>query len=660
MAQAAGLVALVWAAAASAAIAQPATSSPTPGPVASAAVEARPARIPVEALTKGSGINDPKLSPDGKWVALHSSGKTGRFLAILDAETRDVFYRITLPKKSQLDWFRWAGSGKVLLSVSAETTFMGSDARISRLFHYDLATRAMPFVGKPEMGLEGDDVLYIDPAGEYVLLAMQRTIYDYPSVWRFALSANPERGASEVQRATQGIWEWFADDAGSVRMGMAYERTKVRVLYRTTPTDPLREIAKITEDNFDDTIWDVLRITQGSDEGLVLKPGPDGRMAVRKFNYATRAVGDVVFAVPGWDIDEAYVDDKGQLMAAYHTDDRDRVTWFNPKMKSLYAQLGKALAGEQVWITSRNKDDTRMLVWAGSESNPGQTFLYDATKRKMDLFFTALPDLDAQLTVASQPISYMTRDKHTIHGYLALPRGRPAKGLPLIILPHGGPYGIRDKLEFDSLVQLLANRGYAVLQPNYRGSGGYGEAFSQLGAGQIGRAMQDDLDDAMDWAVAQGIADPARVCMVGSSYGGYAALWSVIRNPERYRCAVSFAGVTDWTRQLKYDAGFFSRKGAKKWQARVKGEDPAFSLDLVSPAPQIARLTRPVLISHGEEDTNVPFKQFTRLRDAAAKAGKPIETMTFAGEGHGFDDPENHARWYAAIDAFLAKHNPAD
>ena len=464
-----------------------------------------------------------------------------------------------------------------------------------------------------------------------------------------------------VARDHPGFSSVCFDDAGAVRMGMAFlSGGKVRVLYRSKPGDPLREIAKITEDNFDDTIWDVLRITQGSDEGLVLKPGPDGWMAVRKFNYATREVGEVVFSVPGWDVDEATVDDKGQLIAAFHTDDRDRVTWFDPKMKALYARLGKALAGQQVWVTSRAKDDSRMLVWAGSESNPGQTFLYDAAKRTMDGFDTALPDLDAALTATPKPVSYTTRDKHTIFAYLTLPRGRQAKGLPLIIMPHGGPYGVRDKLEFDSLVQLLANRGYAVLQPNYRGSGGYGKAFSELGAGQIGRAMQDDLDDAMDWAVAQGIADPKRVCMAGASYGGYAALWAVIRNPERYRCAVSFAGVTDWKRQLKYDANFFTRKGAKKWMARVQGEDPNFSLDLVSPVPQIARLTRPVLLSHGDEDTNVPFKQFTLLRDAAAKAGKPIETMVFAGEGHGFDKDENEERWYAAIEAFLAKHNPAD
>jgi dipeptidyl aminopeptidase/acylaminoacyl peptidase len=638
-------------------IALPASAQST---AAAAESTARPAVIPVSALTKDSGISGIKLSPDGKLVVLRVKDKDSDILAVMDAATRVVIHRLNLPKKAELDWYRWAGNGKILFSLSTQTVFFGEDARASRMFFYDLATRQMPFVGREGMGLEGDDVLFVDPAGGFVLLAMQRTIYDYPSVWRFQLNATPAKGSKEVQRATDGIWEWYADDAGAIRMGLAFGYKKMRVLYRAKPEDPLREIAKITEDNADDAGWDVLRITSGSDEGLVLKPGEDGRVAVRKFNYATRTVGDVVFAVPGWDVDEAYVDDKGQLLAAFHTDDRDRVTWFDPKLKALYARFEKAMPERQVWVASRADDDSRMLVWAGNAADPGQVYLYDAVKRTLDAFNGELPDLDRNLTVAPKSVYFRARDNQTVFGYLTLPRGRVAKNLPLIILPHGGPYGVRDKLQFDSEVQLLANRGYAVIQPNYRGSGGYGESFDKLGRGQIGRAMQDDLDDAMDWAVKEGIADPKRVCMVGSSYGGYAALWAVIRNPERYRCAVSFAGVTDWKKQLKYDAGFFTRKTAKSWRARVQGDDAKFDLDLVSPVPQVSRLTRPVLLVHGEEDANVPFKQFTLLRDAAAKAGKPIETLTFATEGHGFADHENRARYFAAMEAFLAKHNPAD
>lgn len=638
-----------------------ATALPAPAQSpAPANAEAAPPRISTQALTRDSGIGAIKLSPDGKLLALRSTTKDSDSIAVLDAVTKAVLHRLSLPRKNDVEWFRWAGNGKLLISLSAQTVFFGEDARISRLYFYDLATKTMPFIGRPDMGLEGDDVLFVDPAGEYLLLAMQRTIYDYPSVWRFPLNDKPLKGVKEVQRPTQGIWEWFADDAGAVRMGMAFERGKVRVLYRPKPDDPLREIARITEDNADDTLWDVLRITSGSDEGLVLKPDDNGRVAVRKFNYATRQVGEVIYSAPGWDVDEALVDKDGKLLAAFYTDDRDRAVWFEPKLKSLYARFEKAMPGQQVWIQSRADDDSRMLVWAGNEGNPGQTFLYDAAKRSLDSFSAELPDLDRAVTAAPRPFRYTARDGTAISGYVTLPRGRAAKQLPLIVMPHGGPYGVRDKLQFDNTVQLLANRGYAVIQPNYRGSGGYGEAFSELGAGQIGRAMQDDLDDAMDWAVKEGIADPARVCMVGASYGGYAALWAAIRNPERYRCAVSFAGVTDWNKQLKYDAGFFTRKGAKSWRTRVQGQDAAFNLDLVSPVPQIGRLTRPVLVIHGEDDSTVPFKQFTLLRDAAVKAGKPIETLTFAGEGHGFADDANEARYLDAIEAFLAKHNPAD
>ena len=623
---------------------------------------ARPPLMPAMAFAERSGISEMSLSPDGKKIAFRMVQESGKVhFAVVDAVSRKTEHSLVVPEKDELEWFRWAGNGKLILSISRLGEVEGEEYRYTRLYLYDLQSKALSFVGKKEMGFVGDDVLYVDPAGAFVLLAMQRTLFDWPSIWRFPLDGTALKNGKQVQAQRAHVWDWYADDKGVVRLGFEQLSSgDLRVLYRKTEGENFKQIAKIDPSEKQSGVWQMLRIVTESDDGYVLQEDESGRVALRKFNYATGEAGETVFAQPGWDIDEVLLDNDNKPVAAFYTDDRDRVVWFNPAMKALQAKFDKALKGADVWISSRADDDSRMLVWAASENDPGSWYIYTAETKRMELFYFEKSKLDLAHLPKPKPIAFTARDGTPIKGYLTLPLGRDPKKLPLIVLPHGGPFGVRDKLRFDSEVQYLANRGYAVLQANYRGSKGYGEEFSKLGDGQIGRKMQDDLDDAVDWASAQGLVDPARVCVVGSSYGGYAALWAVIRNPERYRCAASFAGVTDWNAQLRYDRNFFSRAGGKKWKQRVIGDQTGFSLDQVSPAKQASRLNRPVLLAHGEEDTNVPFKQFKAMRDAAAKEGKTLEMLTFPEEGHGLDKAENEARWLDTLGAFLAKHNPAD
>lgn len=256
-------------------------------------------------------------------------------------------------------------------------------------------------------------------------------------------------------------------------------------------------------------------------------------------------------------------------------------------------------------------------------------------------------------------IRYTARDGLSVPAYLTLPVGRQPGKLPLIVMPHGGPYGVRDTLDYNREVQFLANRGYAVIQPNFRGSDSYGEDYYKKGEGQIGRAMQDDLDDAVDWLAKEGIADATRVCIIGSSYGGYAALWGVIRNPERYRCAASFAGVTDFVTQLKYSKKGMESRHARKWQDIVRGDED-FKLDTVSPAKNAGKLTRPILLTHGDDDNVVPISQFNMMVAALKKAGKAAESHVYENEGHGLDEPANQKDWLERLEAFLDAHNPAD
>jgi dipeptidyl aminopeptidase/acylaminoacyl peptidase len=643
--------------------AEPLASQPAPTLAKSElAAGTRPARIPTDALTERSGLSDLKLSPDGSKIALRAVGADGKVqISILDSETRRAERSLTVSGDSTLEWTAWAGNKRLLVSLSRIGTIYGEDFRYSRLYVYDLDTRSFTFIGKKGMGIVGDDVLHIDPAGQYILLAMQRSILDWPAVWRFPLDGTAEETGKVVQKEQPSVWAWYADNDGVVRLAIKYlESGALEILYRKTQADEFKRIAKLDKNNIEKGVWQVLRIVGGSDQGFVLQDDGNGRQVLRHFNYATGQPGEVFYAQPGWDIESVWIGEDQKPVAVFYADDRDRVVWFDPKMKALQARLEKALKVEEVLIGSRARDDSRLLVWAGSEADPGMWYVYTAASAKLEGLFAEKPRLDLAALARPQPISYPARDGTKISGYLTLPVGRAPKGLPLIILPHGGPYGIRDKLDFDTEVQFLANRGYAVLQPNYRGSGGYGEAFETLGDGQIGRKMQDDLDDGMDWAVTQGFVDPKRVCVVGTSYGGYAALWAVTRNPERYRCAASFAGVTDWNSQLRYDRNYFTRDGSKKWKRRVSGEESGFNLDMVSPAKLVTRLTRPVLLAHGEKDTNVPFKQFKGMRDGAAKGGISLDLLVFPDEGHGFDKAENETKWLDRLGEFLTKHNPAD
>ena len=637
-----------------------AQDKPLPQSAAPAETGSRPARIPTAAFAKSGGLSDLKLSADGAMIAMTAQINDQTSIAIMDAATKGFLNNFAVPDEHELEWYRWAGPRRLLISLSRIVPYFDDEAQMTRLFVYDLDRKAMTPIARPDMGLEGDDVLFVDPNGQYALIAIQKSVYDYPSVWRFPLDETAPKKAVQIQAAQHEIWEWYADDNGVVRMGLAFTSQSTKVWYRSTAEAPFKSIARLTDDNNEDQIWDVLRIVSGSDEGYALKPDDSGRVALRRFNYATRTAGETVFAVPGWDIEDYDLDKDNKPVAAWYTDDRDKVHWFDPKMAALQAKLSKAMPESDITIVSRARDDSRMLVWASHEDDPGAYFIYTAATRRLDLLTAWRPALDPALLATPKPVTYTARDKTQIHGYLTLPRGRPAKALPLIVLPHGGPYWVRDKLQYDGDVQFLANRGYAVIQPNYRGSDGYGDAFDKLGEGQIGRAMQDDLDDAVDWAVKQGIADPKRVCIMGSSYGGYAALWGAIRNPDRYRCAISFAGVTDWKKQLKYSSRSLESGAKRSWRSRVIGTQAGFDLDQVSPLVHVSKLTRPVLLVHGDKDTRVPFKQFTALRTAASKISAPIEPLVMSGEGHGLDKPASQQRWYDALDAFLAKHNPAE
>jgi dipeptidyl aminopeptidase/acylaminoacyl peptidase len=594
-----------------------------------------PPRIPTSDFAVQPVLTQPKLSPDGLRLLARVSVKGKELLGIYTLANGNMKL-LSMPEKGELSWY--------------------DEAQMTRMISFDLTADAATFIGKKAEGLEGDDVLYVDPDGAFLLMQLQRTIYDWPAVFRVDLATNK---MDQIVKQQDQVWEWYADNSGVVRAGIGFLDKSWFMVYRKGAADKFAKVGKARYDD-EKAALDLLRFNRDSDLGYVFSNEKTGRFALYRYNYATRTLGDLVYESPTNDLTSVDLSEDGTAVESISlTDERSRLVWFDAEMKKHQDDIDAALKGRQNWITSKSRDKSRMLIWTGGANDPGSYYVYQPAAGQMNRLAKINEKLSPKNLAPTRYVHYKARDGLDISAYLTLPQGRPEKGLPLVIMPHGGPFDVRDELTFDPEVQLLANRGYAVLQPNFRGSGGYGKAFYEKGEGQWGRAMQDDLDDGMDWLVKQGTVDAKRVCIVGSSYGGYAALWGVTRNPERYRCAASFAGISDLKRQLRYQTCFLvSERYRKDWRNTVKGQENT-NLDALSPLKLVAGLTRPVLLAHGDEDERVPYKQSSLYAEALKKAGKSHEFYTYKGEGHGFDDSANFKDWMDRLDAFLAKHNPS-
>ncbi len=335
------------------------------------------------------------------------------------------------------------------------------------------------------------------------------------------------------------------------------------------------------------------------------------------------------------------------------TEKTARIEWLNPELKKLQGEADAAVGAGRTRIVSWSADRQKMLVEVGAASQAGALYYWETDLGQMTRIAWQNDGLKARALSPVQTIRYTASDGASIEAVLTLPRARVAKNLPLIVLPHGGPFA-RDSERWDWWTQFLAERGYAVIQPNFRGSSGYGRAFAKLGEGQWGLKMQDDLNDAVSYLAKEGIADPKRVCMAGASFGGYAAMRAAQRDGALYRCAISYAGVSDLAAMQRYDSRFLFGRTRGDW---LKKQAPDYKL--VSPRFGAADVSIPLLLMHGKEDKRVPVKQSRFMADALKAAGKPVEYIEQPLGDHHFTRGEDRLQFLKAMEAFLAKHNPA-
>lgn len=315
-------------------------------------------------------------------------------------------------------------------------------------------------------------------------------------------------------------------------------------------------------------------------------------------------------------------------------------------------KLEKAFPGQGVVVTSGTDDGRLLVVQTFSERSPGDFYLFDLASNTASLIFSRREWIDPAKAAPTKAIELKARDGLVLHGYLTQPAAGDGKPSALVVMPHGGPYGIFDAWGFDDHAQMLAAAGYAVLRVNFRGSGNYGRAFMQAGAREWGGKMQDDLTDATRWAIAHQIADPARICIFGASYGGYAALMAVAREPALYRCAAGYVGVYDLELMHRQDSR--SSRSLRTWAEEWVGSRG--SLASASPSRLADAIEVPVFLAAGGEDTVAPIAHSKRMEKALRDAGTPVETLYFDSEGHGFYTEPHRREFYTKLLDFLARH----
>ena len=345
----------------------------------------------------------------------------------------------------------------------------------------------------------------------------------------------------------------------------------------------------------------------------------------------------------------------GMPVGVRYMDGRPRTAFFESgsAAERQYRSLEAAFPGHSVLVTSSTKDGRTVLVHAWSDRNPGDYFTFDTVAKKAAYVMSARSWHAPEHMAAMRPVSLTARDGLPLAGYLTLPPGSNGRALPMVVMPHGGPYGVFDSWGFDTDVQLLAAAGYAVLQVNYRGSGNHGRAFQEAGAREWGGKMQDDVTDATRWAIGEGIADPARICIHGGSYGGYAALMGVAKEPGLYRCASGYVGVYDLPDMQAATARDSRRLG--NWSSDWVGNDAA-KLAEASPNRFADRIKVPVLLAAGGEDPVAPVGHTKKMERALAEAGVPVEALYYPTEGHGFHVEANRRDYYTRLLAFLNRH----
>lgn len=607
------------------------------------AVADLPPLIPRDVLFGNPDKASPKISPDGKYLA---------YLAPDDKNVLQVWVRlidkpeakkITSDEKRGIRQYFWAFDGKHLLYLQDK----GGDENF-HLFATELATGKTrdltPFDGVRVQGVELDE-----KHPDTILVGMNKRDKAAFDMHRITLSTGEEKLDTQNPGMVLG---WTTDKDFVIRAATAVNMKTggYDLMVREKPGADWKVIKQWTNEEEGQAAG------FGNDPNTLYVIGNDNANTMRLTKYDLATGKEVVLAEDkDADISNAMISDRKRIpLAVAFTKARTEWKALDDSVKADLEALAKVRRGD-FSVISQTADENKWIVAYEVDDGPVAYYLYDRPSKKAEFLFTNNSKLEKVQLAQMEPISYKAKDGLTIHGYLTKPVGVEAKNLPAVLLVHGGPWA-RDEWGYDPLAQFLANRGYAVLQVNFRGSTGYGKAFLNAGNKEWAGKMHQDLIDAKEWLVKQGVADPKKVAIMGGSYGGYATLVGLTFTPEEFACGVDIVGPSNIVTLLKTVPPYWAP--AKALFAKRVGdlEKEEEFLKERSPLFKVNAITKPLLIGQGANDPRVKQAESDQIVEAMRKNGKPVEYVVYPDEGHGFARPENRLHFFAISEQFLAKH----
>jgi dipeptidyl aminopeptidase/acylaminoacyl peptidase len=635
-------------------------------------VEGRIGRAETAVFGKRPFMRTPRLSPDGTkiavmmskngvdnlgWIDLTKPGSAPTFFLAAE-EQREVGDR------SVQSW-RWVGNKTIVYTLTSRENIGGGRFDMARLVGYDIDTGKMTPIAWDQAGANGARLMHIDHDKETVLIQRDsiKGGVDYngnPEV----IEASVRTGKfTIVQRPNVMVSSWISDGKGVIRAGTGDDGDsgKERLMYRSDGKSAFKTVSNEADKTFTGTQITPDVFLDEPDMAYATS-NKDGFRKVYKVDLKTmQTVGEPIFGIKGYDVDGIVSnEDDNDMAGVNYTSTKERTKWFDPRLAQIQKFFDEDFGRGNVRIISRSKDDTKLLVFKGKPSEPGGYFVYDTESGKMQLLGWYHPVLkDADMN-PMESIRYKASDGMEIEAVVTYPRHRPVrKNLPVIVMPHGGPFGIRDQEEFGFFPwhQAMAELGYVVIQPNYRGSGGYGKEFVKEGrkSNGYGIRMQDDLNDAVTWFANSGLIDKNRACIMGWSYGGYATARGAQRDPGVWKCAMAGAGVYDFPMMKAYDTRAFGDFGAN-FQAT--------SDDLIgiSSARNTNGKWAPILIVAGLRDARIPIEQsrtlVSRLKGSGKVEGTDFRYVEQPKGTHNLPYEDVHIQWLQEAEAWARRWNP--